>query len=1087
MTTTTESVTEQAAASLEKQDFIPGVGDTTPFDDLVDAKGKAIAGIKQLTLYAQSVVNGLQVDYLLADGSTYQAPLRGKAEGKKAVIPLAPEEALVQLKGRGGAPGIASLTLSIASTTGQSRVVGPFGSGEQSLAPGMKLPPGMPQPKIPLPGLMPYGKTLGGTSDQGFSYFGSRAAVFHGRLDKKGLLVGLGVYSAPLVTWDDDVFSTSVLVEDFRPDAKAKEKIASFSNYRSIITVPAGTAQVDLWAEEELKVTIGTREYTLDPVRKTTVKPNGLNKVVIDIEATDVSCPALKVRTETMKGPWEWLSIHPDVAAHEKIASWSADTLHDTKAKLGIDPKYSKEECANVQSAVTNLARAAAPAPGGNERRIDPSKMDYSDWVLDFDGPKVDYKALTTEEAKKINATVKKVTKTQSALSVGKWLKKKTGSVTKVVVSTAKDVGNTATNVAKDVGNTATNVAKDVGNTATNVAKDAGKAANDFSKGAEQLAKDFAKSAENAGKTFVENAEQVAKDFEKLGKDGATLVTHMGENLIHGNFEEFGKDFVKDGLKLGMDVAVTGFDIFVTVHTFTGEALMFVLDHTGKFGKVIGGILRAIGTAIERVVEFLRDPQNWKAIIKTQKALIESVEKSLDSLLQVDKAKLKQLLGARLDKLKKDAIQPIDAVIKKLGGDTDPSKLSQQAGKATSSAISTVSSSVSDVISKPLEALDWLLSKILDAIPGLSGVEKIISAILDELKDISKAMSKAWGIAAEKLASMLGQTVSDLVAIVTNPTHAPELIACMFLNFIKGLMDAGVDVAKAFVDVTIDAMTALMKGFVKIITGRIDIPGLSDLYQFITGQPLSLLGLLALLVALPTTLIHVAVFGEAPDFQARVASGGMAKLEKGMAIAAYSCSIVESLLNGYLDYRLVMKPAKVQAAARQESMRMGDSADGAVGVMDYVKNADTFPVELASLTLAGLGWVCSSPLDWNDKNFWEDLSWSWGAVPLALDIYSMCSGGSRLVRSLDKYGPQIALGLAAIDTGMVTQTADDLVGAVPDILSITGSVGEAIVLWIASKATVPSPTMAAGITAWDMLLGILSGSVGISLVATGKA
>ncbi|KFA91461.1 hypothetical protein [Archangium violaceum] len=1058
-TTSTESVPEQASASLEKQDFIPAmVGTTRLFDDLVDAKGKEIVGIRKLTFHAESVLNGLQVDYQLADGGTYQAPLRGKAKGRKSVVQLAPEEALVQLKGWGGPGGIARLTLTLTSNTGQERVVGPFGTGEQS-QPG-KFPPGFPVPKMPIPTLMPHGKTLGGTSDQGFSYFGMKAAAFHGQLGKKGLLVGLGVHAAPLVTSDDDVLTSSVLVEDFRPDAKAKHEIASFSNYRSIVTLPPGTEQLDLWAEEELQVTIGTREYTLDPVRKTTVKPNAINKVVIDIDAKDVACPALKLKTATMTGPWQWISLHPDSAAHEKIAGWSADTLHANKAKLGIDAKYSKEECAHVQSAVTNLAKASAPA--GNERRLDPAKMDHSDWVLDLGGPKVDYKALSPQEASQLNATAKTTTKAQSALNIGKWLKKKTGSVTKVVVSTAKNTVN-------DIGKTAGNVVKDT----------------------EQFGKDLGKAAEHAGKEFLDNAEQVGKDFEKLGKTGARMVKNMGENLARGDFDEFGKDFVRDGSQLAMDVAVTGFDIFVTVHTLQGEALMFVLDHTGKFGKVIGGILRAVGTAIVRLVEFLRDPQNWKAIIKTQKALIETVEKSLDSVAKVDKAKLKKLLGARLDQLEKEGTRAFDAAIKKLGGDPDPSKLSQQVAKGTSSAISTVASTVSDALSKPLEALDWLLSKLLDAIPGLSGVEKLISSMLDELKDVLKAMSKALKVEEEQLASLVGQAISDLVALAKDPVHAPELIACMFLNFLKGLLAAGFDLAKGLVDVVIDAMSVLLKFFARLLTGRIDIPGISDLYKFITGQPLTLLGLLALLVAVPTTLIHVMVFGDAPDFQARLASGSQEKAEKGMAIAAYSCAIVESFLVGYLDYRQVLKPARSQELARTESLKTGDNPDDAVGVLDFVKNADTFPIEVASLALTILNWGCSAPLQWNDKNLEEDATWCWGAVPIVIDIYSMCSSGSRLVRAMETHGPLKDMLLTAVDASLVIKKiADDpdsTVGTVPDILSVVGGTGQAAMLYSATKAKGAGTGLAKAMVGWDVLMGLLSGSTGIALVATGKA
>ncbi|MCA9649476.1 MAG: hypothetical protein H6712_20295 [Myxococcales bacterium] len=1011
------------------------------FDDDADAKGKPIIGIAKLSLWVDGVVTGLQVTYSLADGKTYRAPLRGSKTGKRSNIELEADEEIIQLAGRGNTGSITSLSLLSTKVDGTTRLHGPFGDGELEVKAKGKV---VAYKNVEM--------IVGGSDAQGFSWYGGKVMAFVGAT-RDDRLTGLGVLTAPILEGVEGVSSTSVISQEYRElksGSKGQKKLESYPAYRSIVTLPGGTKEVSLWAEEQLKVTINGKARTLDPVKPTTVAPNDVGKLSVVVDATDISVPAIKIRTDGMSDPWQWYSLHPDVAAHAKIAAWDSDTLYDNRSKLGMSNTVTKEDCAAVQTAVSNVAKLGLPTAGqaSYERRIDANNMDDANWMLDLGGDGIGYSKVSKSEAKKAKDEATTVSRGAAASGIkktlnkaGKKTKKATSSVSKVVVETAK----TTTKTVADAGG-------------SKVVSDLVETANDV----------------------VDTGEQVGTDLSK-GKVGAAA-KHLGQG----------------GLELGRDVGKLGKHAVVTVINVAGEAVEYVLDRTVALGKLMWDLLQTLGAKLMKLIELLLDLIPWNAIAKTQKQLMGVLEQALGGLSEERVAEITGQIDGFFDDLREGGEKALDDATRKLGGKVEPSGGIKSAAASASDKTKKLDSSagkafdkIQKILSKPLELVSWLINKLLESIPGLKTLTKALATAAKKVAGVLADLMSSAARALKVLPPALGSSLTNLMEIAKKPAEAPTLIASAVLQLVKGVMGVSLELASELITAMFRGVQTL--GELLLELGKTDLfPGkkkgfIADFFDFVVGGELSLFKLLTFVLAIPITLVHLAVYGKAPNLKAPAQRADTDKIVKTTYLVTdVVCSAAELAIGAFLDGIDLVKGTRAYANLESgESQTFGDKNPKA-----------TLALEILSLSCGVIGNVVGNPYQFADKpqneraklkNVSEQVFYWIGVAQLMLDIATLIKDQKRAVRAdLADENPGREGAYITLAFEFLMLTAKSVVagvgkreglGLASDIIDSVGSVVEASML---SAFPQGNEKVAAACVVSDVAFGVTQISLGLA-------
>lgn len=1006
---------------------IPAGPKSTEFDDSVDAKARQITGIHSINVWVDGVVAGLQVTYTLATGKTYRAPVRGSKTGTKTRIPLEPDEELIQLSAEGNTESIRSLTFLSSMVDGTVRLHGPFGEGEVPVKSKGK----------PVKYKM-FELLVGGSDDRGFSWYGGKVMALTGST-RAGRLTGLGVRAAPIVEVPAGFSSTATIAEDYREvrsGSKGKKKLQRYSVYRSTLVVPEGSGKVTLWAEEQVEVKVNGRNKTLDPVKGVELEPNALSQLTITVEAKALSVPAIKVRTEQMSEPWQWYTLHPDVAAHEKIASWDAGTLHANRKKLGISKKVSKEDCDAVQVAVANVARLGLPSVGqsSHERSIDADAMADSNWILDFSGSSIDYQKATKTTTAEAKQDADNVTRVAAASSLIKKIKRGTRKAGKAVKKTTSKATNGVAKVIVETSKT-----KPI-------------------KGATKGVKKIAKSAEHLGKN-------VAKTGQKLGKD-----------IARGDVVSFGKHLGKGGLQLGKDVTRLGKHTVVTLIDVTGEAVEFVLDQAAALGELMLDLLESIGAKLIKIIEFLVDLLPWKAIARTQKSLLNLLEGALEDFASGEAtAKFEGAIDEGLKWLEAKGEAALDQATRKLGGKVLPREsvtnfmttAGRKAGRVGKT-LGDASSKVMKLIEKALEPVTWLLGKLFDKVPLIGDILKILDKAAKQIAQLARDIGDVAKQAGEAIPEGLGAAISNLMAIADKPRDAPALLVSAMLQLVKAVIASGVLAIRGLVKLVFGAGQILAGVFLEI--GRLDLfPGKKKrgdsifvkIYNAVVGIDLSFFSVLTWLLAIPVTLVHMAIHGgKAPTFALAKRNEGV---ETARAVTAALCNFGEVVIVAFLN--------GAELARGKEGEKSNKEKLGEVG----------------SLVLALISYACGLPLPKPEEEApLEYAAFGVGSLGLLLDIIALvASKSSRAVR-WDAFevkgiraGALLVLCIEGSNLGLqsaiIHKTKPKAAKYVAEISGGVAGVVDALVLALVPE---PAPRLAVGLAAMDAVLGMTSAVAG---------
>lgn len=308
---------------------------------------------------------------------------------------------------------------------------------------------------------------------------------------------------------------------------------------------------------------------------------------------------------------------------------------------------------------------------------------------------------------------------------------------------------------------------------------------------------------------------------------------------------------VIEGLKIGTKfivkcaLKVVG-PVVRFVIKYGGKILSFALKGVGMILRGVCGILKELGIAteaMERWVSFLFDGTSTE---KTQKAIADVIQGGLGlcgRVLKENRDSLSDLLLDARQKLK----QYVD----------DPRQVPESdAPKKKSFFAKLLDNPIIKALLK-FNPLSWIIEAITEEVDTSSWT-------MPNLKKFQELLSKHAVMGVEGLVNCIYNILEALVVgggdAITNPSKFKAIVKRVFQTSAWELFDAVETVALSLYDMLIDVFDLLFE----FLTGEWVIPGLTDLWEDLTGQSFSILGFITYIPAVMLNLTTMLINGKLP-------------------------------------------------------------------------------------------------------------------------------------------------------------------------------------------------------------------------------
>jgi outer membrane protein assembly factor BamB len=263
--------------------------------------------------------------------------------------------------------------------------------------------------------------------------------------------------------------------------------------------------------------------------------------------------------------------------------------------------------------------------------------------------------------------------------------------------------------------------------------------------------------------------------------------------------------------------------IEVAIHTLVEGVVKIahiVVTTVTEAVNAIAGFFEQLGVLIMKAIEFLRALFNWKAILRA-KDIIQEV-----FLVSIEAAK-KAVSPARLEA----ALRPLVGAgsVRPRPGGQSIAAASAAGGEPNSPALDEAKGVQGQMVMQ--KSRDGGISTVAGQVPDPAA------------KDVG------FGDLAGRIPSL----VSGLVGL------SPADMVNRLLDAVRDAMDAGVNLFIRELGAMSAVVVELVDAAMKLLRARIHVPFVSELYEWITGSPLTLLDLICLALAVPVHLAHIAV------------------------------------------------------------------------------------------------------------------------------------------------------------------------------------------------------------------------------------
>jgi len=318
-------------------------------------------------------------------------------------------------------------------------------------------------------------------------------------------------------------------------------------------------------------------------------------------------------------------------------------------------------------------------------------------------------------------------------------------------------------------------------------------------------------------------------------------------------------------------------EIQATIQTLK-ETYQFTVHTVEDAAHVVLGILKSVlqnvENAIELIIEALSWLFAWEDILATHshiKGLINNAFSQLPGLIRQVEAETDSFF----DDLRTEIDGDLNSLIDQISGTTLGGTVQNYSDPTQPYSVGADNYNVQG---------NWLFHRAMTAMLGTNGSVTVgtpsmgmAKAGLATQQDFEAALLKfleTVGQAAiaisEDFIQLITNAVNEAVKLISDPASIRSTQLATLLSAIRNLADNLVQLGKAAADAFFTLLTDVADAVQDALNTSIDIPIVSWLYQLITGDPLTILDLFCLIVAVPVTVVYKAIAGSAPFSSATV-------------------------------------------------------------------------------------------------------------------------------------------------------------------------------------------------------------------------
>lgn len=386
----------------------------------------------------------------------------------------------------------------------------------------------------------------------------------------------------------------------------------------------------------------------------------------------------------------------------------------------------------------------------------------------------------------------------------------------------------------------------------------------------------------------------------------AQLAMAQGALSLLGGFKEFLRDVVNGVKRAAKAVARWAKDaVDFIVQTAEGY-YQFTLRLLEDAVKVVKGIFRSIVNEIEAVIEWLSFLFGWDDILRTQDAIatfatqtIQTVRNALDqqiaagargvhAFFQAREEDVESLLATfRAQNTESFGVQTRGAAAENplaAGGQDSSVQTMWLLGRAMAIGspaaaplpASPAGSPVGEALGKLTAFFETARAQVA-ANPATAGLEAQFQTTLGDFSRLVNAFGDIRSLSIDELLKV----VADLAVLALK---AADFVIEGFLTLVRDVIDA-----------VLGALTA---------PPPVAVPFVSDLYRALTKKELTLVGVGALLVAVPTTILWKAINGTPPVTEAMAPLAALT-VPGWVMVALTSTLVIKAIASAVIDTGLL--------------------------------------------------------------------------------------------------------------------------------------------------------------------------------------
>ncbi|MEO8034047.1 MAG: PQQ-binding-like beta-propeller repeat protein [Acidobacteriota bacterium] len=358
----------------------------------------------------------------------------------------------------------------------------------------------------------------------------------------------------------------------------------------------------------------------------------------------------------------------------------------------------------------------------------------------------------------------------------------------------------------------------------------------------------------------IANAEMA---WSALSSDEAARIvaaaTAAGPEGLFSHIEDFVRDIIEGGEQLAKLTWTAIEDGIQIIANGVTSVYSFAISTIDDAITVLTGIIQQVVTSIKSFIEWLSYLFQWPAIVKTHQLISAQVTTAFNAIstwvnqeISSGYTDVDQFFTAR----ENDVTTLFDNIITQFTGKTMGSIQSSNGQTSVTSIngtdITTHSQWMVNKYNANAGSASMVVAGALDDVDILALVQNFFTTIETEIANDSALTS---------LPADFAGAITNFSTLFTDTTGFLNHELADILTLFKDVAILAIQLASNVVNAFLLLLQGIINALLDALTTEISIPFLSDFYKLISGDALTVLDLVCLIVAVPTTIAYEIVTG----------------------------------------------------------------------------------------------------------------------------------------------------------------------------------------------------------------------------------